>query len=241
LILLAFEDITDRRQAERALKESEARLRDLAQQLLTLQEEERQELSCELQESLAQNIAALKMQLRFFERGLPQGDHKPREDLHQIMVTMDEIMDNLRRRAADLSPQMLMDLGLATGLKSLCEDYRLACTLDLEDLSKIFTMDEQVGIYRVFQEALNNISRHAQASQVTIAAKKTDDRVDFLIEDNGQGFDLDRLEGSGAELRGIGLSAMSERVRALGGTFKIESQPGVGTRIFFSLPRNRKQ
>jgi signal transduction histidine kinase len=87
---------------------------------------------------------------------------------------------------------------------------------------------------------LNNVLLHAQASKVTLSAKKTHDRVDFLMEDNGQGFDVGKIEDVEAGRKGIGLAAMSERVRGLGGTFKIESQLGVGTRIFFSIPKTGK-
>ena len=240
LILLAIEDVTERKQAEQALKESETRLRTLTQQLLALQDKERQELSRELHEELAQDITALKLELRSFEPKLPAGDEKLRQEYHQALEKIDGMVENLRRRAADLSPQMLADLGLAAGLESMCDGYKIACTLGLDDLNQVFSLEDQVSIYRIFQQAMDNVSRYAQASQVTLSAKKTDDRVDFLVEDNGQGFEVGRLEDVEAGRKGIGLAAISERVRALGGTFKLESQIGVGTRIFFSLPRSRK-
>ena len=90
----------------------------------------------------------------------------------------------------------------------------------MDDLSEVFSLEDQVSIYRIFQQAMDNISRYAQASQVTLSAKKTDDRVDFLVEDNGQGFEVGRIEDVEAGRKGIGLAAISERVRALGGTFK---------------------
>ena len=240
LILLAIEDVTERKQAEQALKESETRLRTLTQQLLALQDKERQELSRELHEELAQDITALKMDLRRFEPMLPAGDEQLRQKYHQALEKIDDMVETLRRRAADLSPQMLADLGLAAGLESMCDGYKIACTLGLDDLNQVFSLEDQVSIYRIFQQAMDNVSRYAQASQVTLSAKKTDDRVDFLVEDNGQGFEVGRLEDVEAGRKGIGLAAISERVRALGGTFKLESQIGVGTRIFFSLPTSRK-
>ena len=119
LILLAIEDVTDRKQAEQALKESETRLRDLTQQLLALQDKERQELSWELHEELAQNITALKLELQTFEPKLPEGDEKLRRDYRQALEKINGMVENLRRRAADLSPQMLEDLGLSGGLEKL--------------------------------------------------------------------------------------------------------------------------
>jgi two-component system CheB/CheR fusion protein len=239
LILLAIEDVTDRKQAEKVIRESEAKLRDLTQRLLTLQEKERQQLSWELQESLAQKAAALKMQLRTFEKKLPGGDEALREEYRQSLAVIDDIVETLRRRAMDLSPQMLEDLGLAVGLKSLCEDFGLShnleCDIHLDELGEVFSVADQISIYRIFQEALDNISRHAAATKVTLAAKDKGDEAEFLVEDNGRGFDPATAEAT----EGVGLAAMAERVRALGGTFKLESQIAVGTRIFFTIPKSR--
>ena len=158
----------------------------------------------------------------------------------QALERIDDIVENLRRRAMDLSPQMLEDLGLTVGLKSLCEDFGLShdleCDLHLDELGKFFRSADQISIYRIFQEALDNISRHAAASKVTLAAKSQGDAVEFLVEDNGRGFDPAAAEVP----QGVGLAAMAERVRALGGTFKLESQIAVGTRIFFTIPKSRK-
>lgn len=234
------QEVTERQWAEEASRDSEAKLRSLTLKVLALQEKERQQLSWELQEDLAQYITALKLELRAFEPKLPEGDEKLRQDYRQALNKINVIVKNLRDRAMDLSPQLLADLGLTVGLKSLCESYGMECLFDLDDLSECFSIEDQVSIYRVFQEAMNNASRHAHASQVTLIAKKKDGRVDFLVEDNGQGFEVGRMEDLEEGRRGIGLAAMSERIKALGGTLKIESQPGVGTRIFFNIPRTRK-
>jgi len=241
LVLLAIEDITERREADEVLRESEARLRNLARQLLAHQEVERRELSSELQESLAQGIAAAKLQLRTFEEKLPGGDEALRQDYRQALGELDQIVEKLARRAAELSPQMLADLGLAGGLKALAEGYGMEYDLHLEDLGQVFSMEDQVTIYRIFQEALSNACQHAQATRVTLAGKKVDGQVEFLVEDNGQGFEVGRLDDLEAGRRGIGLASMAERVKALGGTFKLESQVGAGTRVFFTIPKTRKK
>jgi PAS domain S-box-containing protein len=234
------EEVTERQRAEEALKESEAKLRDLARQLLFLQEEERRALSLDLQESLAHSIAVLKMDLRTFEQKLPARNKALRDEYRQTLKQIDVIVENLRRRAAELSPQILTDLGLTVGLKSLCESYGIESHFYLDDLSECFSLDDQFTIYRVFQEALNNVSRHSKASLVTLFAKKQDDLVEFLVEDNGQGFEVGKMEELEAGRRGIGLATMSERVRSLHGSFKIESQLRVGTRVFFDIPRTQK-
>jgi signal transduction histidine kinase len=223
-----------------ALRESETRLRALTHQLLALQDEERQELSWDLHEDLAQNIVALKFDLQSLESKLPEGDVKLRQDYHQPLERIDAIVENVRRRAADLSPQMLAGLDFNVGLRTLCDSCKIISKLEMDDLTTVFSLEDQMSIYRIIQEALNNVKRYAQASRVALSAKKTDDRVDFLVEDNGQGFDVGKIEGVEAGRRGTGLAAISERVRALDGTFKIESQIGVGTRIFFSIPKTGK-
>jgi hypothetical protein len=176
------EEVTERQRAEEALKESEAKLRDLARQLLFLQEEERRALSLDLQGSLAHSIAVLKMDLRTFEQKLPARNKALRDEYRQTLKQIDVIVENLRRRAAELSPQILTDLGLTVGLKSLCESYGIESHFYLDDLSECFSLDDQFSIYRVFQEALNNVSRHSKASLVTLSAKKQDDLVEFLVE-----------------------------------------------------------
>jgi len=241
LVLLAIEDITERREADEVLRESEARLRNLARQLLDHQEAERRELSRELQESLAQGIAAAKLQLRTFEEKLPGGDGALRQDYRQALGELDQIVEKLRRRAAELSPQMLADLGLAGSLKALAESCGMECDLHLEDLGRVFSMEEQVSIYRIFQEALSNACQHAQATRVTLTGKKGDGQAEFLVEDNGQGFEVGHLDDLEAGRRGIGLDSMAERVKALGGTFKLESQVGAGTRVFFTIPKTKRK
>jgi two-component system, chemotaxis family, CheB/CheR fusion protein len=240
LILLAIEDVTDRKQAETVIRESEAKLREFTRKVLALQEQERHELSRELQEALAQDITALKLELRTFEPKLPAADKPLRQDYRRALEKIDGIVENLRRRATDLSPHMLEDLGLTVGLQSLCEDFGrshdLECDVHLDELGEIFNAVDQITIYRIFQEALDNISRHAAATKVTLAAKGKADVVEFLVEDNGRGFDPAAAEFP----QGVGMAAMAERVGSLGGTFKLESQIAVGTRIFFTIPKSRK-
>ena len=233
------EEVTERQRAEEAVRESEAKLRRLTERVLSLQEKERQQLSWELHEDLAQYITALKLELRGFEPKLPKGDEKLQQDYRQALNKINVVVNKLRLRARDLSPQLLTNLGLTVSLRACARISRihgLECNLHLDELSQFFDAADQISIYRVFEEAFGNIVQHADATKVTLAAKTKDDEVEFLVEDNGQGFDPDIEEAC----QGVGQSAMAERVRALGGAFKLESQIAVGTRILFTIPRTGK-
>ena len=234
------QEVTERQRAEKATRKSEAKLRKLTQRVLALQEKQRKQLSWELQEDLAQYITALKLELRRFEPKLPEGDEKLRQDYHQVLNKINVIVENLRRHALDLSPLVLADLGLTVGLKSMFENFcrinDLECDLNLDELNQFFNDLDQISIYRVFEEALENVFQHAAATKVTLATKIKEDELEFLVEDNGQGFDPAIAEAN----PGVGLSIMAERVRALGGTFKLESHIAVGTSILFTIPRAGK-
>ena len=145
----------------------------------------------------------------------------------------------MRRLYLDLSPGDLEDLGLTTALTALIDDFRglkkdISWTVDLDDLDGLFPLAVQTAIYRVVQEALTNIGKHAEARRVSLTACIEDGRVSFRIQDDGRGFDPNLVFGNRHTL---GLLAMEERVRILGGSLEIFSRPGQGTRISFSIPR----
>ena len=112
--------------------------------------------------------------------------------------------------------------------------------MDLADIDDHFGLDEQILIYRIVQEALNNIRRHAQASHVGVAIKKEDDRIVMQITDNGNGFDLEEAINRHVTERGMGLPAMYERVYMLGGTLDLSTQKGNGTRLSLLVPLPKK-
>lgn len=233
-------DITRRRRAEEALWESEQRLRFLTTQLLTAQERERKRISMELHDELGQSLAVLKLQVRAIERRL--GDEQPdlKADCRELLDYLDGVIDNVRRLSRDLSPAILEDLGLQSALKYLIngvsKHYKVSHSFEVEDLDQLFTFDAQIIIYRIFQECLTNISKHADASEVAIAISKKDDLVSIVLEDNGTGFDPAQVSARRLAGRGLGLAALNERARMLGGTLEIWSQPGAGTKVTCVIP-----
>jgi PAS domain S-box-containing protein len=233
-------DITLRRRAEEALRASEQRLRFLTSQLLSAQELERKRISMELHDELGQNLAVLKLQIRAIERALGEDQQDLKEGCQELLHYLDGVIDNIRRLSHDLSPAILEDLGLQSALKYLIngvsKHYNVSHSFEVEDLDHLFPPEVQIIIYRIFQECLTNISKHAGATEVLIVVKEDNGLLSMVLEDNGVGFELTRLSDRRAADRGLGLAALDERARMLGGTLEIWSQPGSGTRVTCLLP-----
>ncbi|MBM4275280.1 MAG: response regulator [Deltaproteobacteria bacterium] len=229
-----------RKRAEGDLRESEQKLRFLTTQLLTAQERERKRISMELHDELGQSLNALKLQMRAIERTLGQDQLQQKDECRQLLSYLDEVIDNVRRLSRDLSPAILEDLGLHAALKYLFDGfsqfYDVNFFIELEELNHLFPPEAQIIIYRIFQEVLTNISKHAQATQVNIGIRQESDYVTFQVEDNGKGFDLSQTMTQKATQRGLGLAALDERARMLGGSIQIWAQVGKGTRITVTIP-----
>jgi signal transduction histidine kinase len=237
-------DITLRRRAEEALRESEQRLRFLTSQLLSAQERERKRISMELHDELGQSLAVLKLQIRAIERGLGEDQEDLREGCLELLLYLDGVIDDVRRLSRDLSPAILEDLGLQSALKYLINEigkhYTVSAAFEVEDLDQLFPAEAQIIIYRIFQECLANISKHAGATEVAIAVKEHNGLISLIIEDNGAGFDPALVLARRGAGRGLGLAALDERARMLGGTLEIWSRPGGGTRITCVVPVDRR-
>jgi len=233
-----------RRQAEEALKESEERLRYLASQLIDAQEAERKRVSMELHDDLGQSLTVLKLQLRGIDQNLPADFGELRERCADLRNNLDEVIEKVRDISRDLSPSILIDLGLSAALRHLAEEFakyhEIKLSLEMDDVKDQFAFEEEINIYRIFQESLNNIAKHAQATQIGITIKKHKGRVTFGVEDNGVGVDLQKTLTGETPKKGLGLAAMEERVRMLGGgTLEISTREGRGPRIALVVPVRR--
>jgi PAS domain S-box-containing protein len=232
-------NITELKRVEKALRESERKLRFLSSQLLTLHEQERRRLSRELHDELGQTLNVLKMQIGYMKKKL-RGDQKDLQvDCEYCLDYIDDIIESVRRISKDLTPGVLVDLGLSFALRHLCEEfqknYQIECACDVAKIDHFFPPDSQILIYRIFQESLNNIAKYAKATQVSLSIRKENRSLRFTIEDNGKGFDMEQVLATPSGSKGMGLAAMEERVRMLGGTLEVWSQEGLGTKISFAL------
>ena len=235
-------EMTERKKTERALRTSEKELRFLSSQLLTAQERERRRLSIELHDELGQALMVLKLKLRSIEGGLQTDQTKLKGHCHEVISHINEITENVRRLSRDLSPSILEDLGLAAAIQWLVdastEHCNIESSVDVTDMENLFSEESEIIVYRITQECLTNIAKHAQATHVLVVVKKEDGHLSFRIEDDGKGFDVQEVLDKDAREKGLGLAAMHERARMLGGSLDIWSQEGAGTRITMTIPLN---
>ena len=150
------------------------------------------------------------------------------------------MIENIRRLCRDLAPSALEDLGLTAALYWQIENMARLDDFDIDPridpIDELFTQAQQILIYRIFQETLANIVKHARADTVMVAVTKEIDAVIFVVEDNGIGFDTQAVNTREFAAKGLGLAAMSVRARMLGAKITIDSFPGQGTRIEVAMP-----
>jgi signal transduction histidine kinase len=231
-------EVRERQRAQEALRESEERLRQLSFQLLTSQETERKRIAVELHDGLGQALIVSKMRLWAIEGNLPESETK--KECRKLLQYIDEVVENVRRLSYDLMPLALQDLGLHTALVNLLEEFAkyngISLSTDLDDIQALFSPEKQLILYRIFQESLNNITKHAHATEVSVVLKREPGGVRFRLADNGKGFDVQKVLASDSKNRGLGLAALEERVQMMGGSLQMQSQTGSGTRISFFIP-----
>jgi signal transduction histidine kinase len=228
-----LEDITERRRAEN-------NLRYYLQEITRAQEEERKRIARELHDDTAQVLLSLSRQLDSFIR--KKHSFAPNEVLFlkDLQDQLNRGVQSVHRFIQDLRPSLLDDLGLIPALRSLAKSLQendgISTEFTVFGGERRFSPEVESLLFRIVQEGLNNIRRHAQASEAKILIEFPDDRVKVTITDNGRGFELsgrmDDLPRSGK----LGLAGMQERVRLLGGTIEVNSQKGKGTTIIVEVP-----
>ncbi|MDH7487702.1 MAG: PAS domain-containing protein [Anaerolineae bacterium] len=216
-------------------------LQRLSAQLMHAQEEERKHISQELHDEIGQSLTAIRINVATMKEQLPaEASPTVREQLEETLMLADETLERVREMSRSLRPSMLDDVGLPFALRWHVNRYArrvdLEVALEMVGLEERLPPEVETVLYRLVQEALNNIAKHAQASQVHIRLERHNGTVYASIEDNGRGFDMQSLARRKPAERGIGLLGMRERVASVGGRFRIHSSPGQGTRVSAEIP-----
>lgn len=233
---------TERERMFEAVNQQREQLRNLANRLTEVQEAERKQLARELHDHLGQVLTAIRINSKAINYELPSDcDPKIRERLNEISTLTDQTMEEIRELSINLRPPMLDDLGLVPTLRWYIKQYanrlNIEAKFDVLGLADRLTSELETTFFRVVQEALTNIARHAQATSVHVRLHRKGSAVVALIEDNGQGFDVAKVMARKSTTSGTGLLGMRERVTLLGGYFDIQSRPGHGAQLRVEIPQ----
>jgi PAS domain S-box-containing protein len=222
-------EILQRKQLEETLRESEKQVRLFATQCLTAQETERRRIAAELHDSTAASLAAIKFRIEKTREDIKKGLDVT-ESLQDLSSNVAESLGEVRRIMTDLRPSVLDDLGILPALNWFCREYQK--TYSHISVEKQIGIDEQevpdsfkTPIFRISQEAMNNVAKHSRASHVNLALQKEGERILLTVQDNGQGFDPAKVN------KGMGLSNIRERAELSGGASELQSTIGKGTTV----------
>lgn len=214
----------------------------MSSHVLTAQEEERTRIARELHDDTAQALTSVLVRLRLLERSAE--DKRLRSGLAELRDLTVETLEGVRRLAIDLRPPMLDDLGLEAAIQSHVQDFSRRWQINVNFTSSglgRLPPNVELVLYRIVQEALSNVAKHASASRVETRLSRKGRTLRLLVKDDGCGFDVEAAKGS--RQSGLGLFGMEERLALIGGTLRVESSPGKGTRLSAEvpLPRSRRQ
>jgi PAS domain S-box-containing protein len=233
-LLGAVQEITKRKQAEEQLQAYAGQLQALSRRLLTIQEQERRAFARELHDEIGQALTGLEFTL---ERTRSLATDRIAQSLPEMQGLVRELTARVRNLSLRLRPTMLDDLGLLPALLWQIAGYeertRVSVQFTHVGLDCRFNPETETAAYRIVQEALTNVARHARTSAATVRAWCDEQSLCLLIEDSGAGFDDRAVRAAPAS---SGLSGMRERAALLGGRLHVESRPGAGTRITAELP-----
>lgn len=237
-------EVTDRMQTEHSLRQSrealtvsEDRLRSLAAQLMAVQDEERRRISRDLHDDVNQRLAMLTVDLANLEKRISTAPEFLRQGVREAVEQLAALSDDVRSMAYRFHPSILDDLGLSTALQHLVDDFSartgIRSTFLCEDVEEPLPKDIASCLYRVTQECLGNVAKHAGAPSVKVRIAGEQGIVELSVRDTGMGFDPQRPSPPHA---GLGLLNMKERVRLVSGVLEVESSPGQGTTVFVRVP-----
>jgi len=224
------------RKSQEQLKENYEEVRSLAGKLITAQDDERRRIALELHDDVVQRLGLLSIQLQSLEKSVPPEMTEAHDVLSSIRQDAEAASTALRELSHQLHSSVLQHVGLPTALKGLCrtvsQEHRIAAEVEANEIHGS-TDEIDLGLFRIAQEALNNVVKHSNAADVKVRLVQDANQLHLEVNDNGIGFNP-----SGQSI-GLGMISMRERVRLLNGELLIESKPNMGTRIQVWVPLSR--
>jgi PAS domain S-box-containing protein len=236
LILGIAQDSTERKKSEEELNRSREQLRVLLAHLQSVREEERTRISREIHDELGQSLTALKIDLSWLRKRLGRDQTLLIEKAHGMSQLIDLNIQTVKRISAELRPGLLDDLGLTAALEWQAEEFQnrngIACQLIIEPDNLVLGKEISTAVFRIFQETLTNIVRHAKSSKVRVRLTKKEEELALKVSDNGRGITRKQISSPSS----IGLIGMNERVSFLGGTLSISGAKNRGTTVKVTIP-----
>jgi signal transduction histidine kinase len=241
-IARAFHELVQKAALLRETEARSKRLEALSSRVARAQEEEREHIAHELHDGLGQALTAIKLDLAAAARTMKPEMASAAEHLAKAQRLADESLDELRRLASDLRPAALDNLGLVAALESYARGFKdragVAAIVEADKLEPRLPFEVETALYRICQEALTNIAKHAQAQRAVVRLQRESESVRLTVTDDGTGFDTSAVTTTDGTLKGIGLLSMERRAEELGGKFSIDSAPGQGTTVVVTVPWN---
>jgi len=229
-------DITERKLAEVAIKQSEEQLRNLTTYLQKIGEVERTNIAREIHDELGLGLTVLKIDLSWLRKRLPENEIPLREKAETMTQLIDKTIQTVKKISTELRPGLLDDLGLAAAIEWQAEEFQkrtgIQCKVTIDPMDITFDRDRNTAIYRIFQEALTNVARHARATEVNVSLRQRDGQLELNVRDNGRGITEKELSNT----KSFGLIGIRERVKIFGGGHTMKGIPGKGTTVAVKIP-----
>jgi PAS domain S-box-containing protein len=227
--LMSVADISAQKRAEKAL-------RDLSSRLINAQEMQRKIISQDLHDSIGGKLTGLKYSLEKIIFDLKNATNSLETSLKDVLSITQSTIEETQRITKHLHPSILDDLGLLAAIREICRDFKevysdIRVTTNIDISEHDVPEPLKILIFRILQEALNNVAKHSSADLVNLGLKKTKRKIELTIEDNGNGFDLNKVLLADRRERGLGLQSMRERTELFGGSIEFRSKKGEGTTI----------
>jgi signal transduction histidine kinase len=233
-------DISQRRHLQDEQRRAREQLRALAAHVESVREQERVRIAREIHDELGQSLTCMGMDLAFLDKQIDPHNHEAASRVAALVELVKDTIRCVRRISSELRPSILDDLGLGAAIEWLAHDVeshsQVACRVEVpEDLSLPFELS--TPLFRICQEALTNVTRHAGASEVSIRLACKDGQLTLVVKDNGRGITEEEIQRPGS----LGLLGMKERVGLLGGVLEIKGEPGKGTTVAIVIPLEAEQ